>query len=211
MNQMKPMKTKGITLTTLALLPVTLFTCVSCSSTPKPPPPVGSSEVSFTKGVPGGVIVQTFQTTATVTAIDQTKRMATLLEPEGKKFIVKVGPEAVNFDRVGVGDQVHATVVQKIVASLDQGDTTAVAGAATAVARAPKGDQPAGLVAESTQLTARIMAIDSEKRTVTLRFEDGNIQPIPIRRDVDLSRFKVGEQALFRVTEIIAIRVEKTQ
>ena len=47
--------------------------------------------ISYTKGVPGGVIVQTFKATAIVTAIDQAKRQAKLLGPDGNKFTVEVG------------------------------------------------------------------------------------------------------------------------
>ena len=60
-------------------------------------------------------------------------------------------------------------------------------------------------------MTAKVIAIDLEKRTATLRFEDGNTETFPVRADVDLSRHKVGEQVVFRVTEMIAIWVEKPQ
>ena len=165
----------------------------------------------YTKGVPGGVVVQTVKMAATVTAIDQAKRKATLLASDGKKFTVTVRPEAVNFDQVRVGDRVNATVTEKVVVSL--GDTAASSreGTASVVARAPKGDQPGGLVAETTQVTAKVIAIDSQKRTATLEFEDGITQTFPVRADVDLSRHKVGEQLVFRLTEMIAIWVEKPQ
>ena len=205
------MKTKTISMTTLALLPVALFTITSCSSTSTPPPPVGSAVRIYTKGVPGGVIVQTVKVTATVTAIDQAKRTATLLASDGKKFTVKVGPEAVNFDQVRVGDLVTATLTEKVVVSLDDKASPSGEGAAAVVARAPKGDQPGGLAAETIQVTAKVAAIDLEKRTATLRFEDGSTETFPVRADVDLSRHKVGEQLVFRVTEMIAIRVDKPQ
>ena len=194
----------------LALLSVAMLTLISCSSTSKPPPAVGSARMDYTKGVPGGTIVQTFKTTATVTAIDQAKRTATLLGSDGKKFMVEVGPAAVNFDQVRVGDQVNATVTQKIVARLDQENTAAADGAAAGVALAPKGDQPGGLVAGTTQVTGKISAIDASKRTATLRFEDGATETLPIRNDVDLTRLKVGQQVVFRITEMIAIWVEKS-
>ena len=205
------MKTKTLNITTLALLPAALFTLTSCSSTSTPPPPVGSAVRIYTKGVPGGVVVQTVKMAATVTAIDQAKRKATLLASDGKKFTVTAGPEAVNFDQVRVGDRVNATVTEKVVVSL--GDTAASSreGTASVVARAPKGDQPGGLVAETTQVTAKVIAIDSQKRTATLEFEDGITQTFPVRADVDLSRHKVGEQLVFRLTEMIAIWVEKPQ
>ena len=77
------------------------------------------------------------------------------------------------------------------------------------MALAPKGAKPGGLVAQTTQITARVEAIDRTERTATLRFEDGSTKTFPVRDDIDLSRRKVGEQVVFRVTEMIAIRVEK--
>ena len=195
-------------MTRWALLPTAVLNLVSCSSTSTLPPDVGSARIDYAKGVPGGVIVQTFKATATVTAIDQARRTATLLGSDGKKFIVNVGPAAVNFDQVRVGDQVTATVVQKIVAALANAGAPA-GDAAAAVALAPKGDQPGGLVSETTQITAKVIAIDSLRRTATLRFEDGTTQTLSIREDVDLSHRKVGEQVVFRITEMVAIRMEK--
>jgi hypothetical protein len=197
--------------TSLALLSAATLILTACSSTTTPPPAVGSARMDYTKGVPGGTIVQTFKTTARVTAIDQAKRTATLRGSDGKIFVVQVGPAAVNFDQVRVGDLVNATVTQKIVAHLDQANTSAGEGAAAAVALAGKGEQPGGVVAETTQVTARIVAIDASKRTATLRFEDGNNQTLPIRDDVDPSQLKLGAQAVFRVIEMIAITIEKPQ
>ena len=187
------MKPNARNLTRLALLPAAWLILTSCSSTPPPPPVVGSSRIDYIKGVPGGVIVQTFKTTATVTAMDPAKRTAMLQGADGKKFTVTVGPEAINFDQVRVGDRVTATVVQKVVAAVDKATATTGDGAAAGAALASKGDQPGGLVAETMQVTAKIMAIDAVNRTATLRFEDGSTQTLPIRDDVDLSRLKVGE------------------
>jgi hypothetical protein len=65
-------------------------------------------------------MVQAFKTSATVTAIAQAKRQATRLGPDGKKFSVKAGSEAVNSDQIRVGDQVNTTVEEKPVAYLDK-------------------------------------------------------------------------------------------
>ena len=195
---------------TLALLPVALFTLTSCSSTSEPPPPVGTASVSYTKGVPGGVIVQTAKMTATVTAINHAKRTATLLAPDGKNFAVKVGREAVNFDQLGVGDRINAVVTQRMVVSVEQGGTASADGTAAAAALAPKGAQPGGEAAVTTQVTAKVIAIDVEKHTATLEFDNGNIETV-VRDDVDLSRQKVGEQVVYRITQMTAIWVEKPQ
>ena len=123
----------------------------SCSSTPKPPPAEGSARITYTKGVPGGVIVQTVKLTATVAAIDQAKRTATLLKSDGKKVTVEVGPEAVNFDQIRVGDQVAVTVTEKIDARLDEsGAPSWGEGTAVVAGRAAQGEQPGGVVAGIT-------------------------------------------------------------
>jgi hypothetical protein len=203
---MKLMTAKALQMTTAAMLPAALLIFTSCSSTS---PEVGSSRIIYSKGVPGGTILQTIKTTATVTAIDQAKRTATLSGSDGKKFTVKVGAAAVNFDRVRVGDQVNATVEQKLVAYLDKEGATSGEGSAAVVALAGKGDQPGGLVAETIQKTGKVIAIDSEKRTTTLQFADGYTETLPVRADIDLGKHKVGEQIVFRVTDMIAIWVEK--
>jgi len=77
------------------------------------------------------------------------------------------------------------------------------------VVLAPRGAKPGGLVAEAVQVTGTITAIDPGKRTATLRFEDGTTRTLPVRRDVNLSQRKVGEKVTFRVTEMLAITVQK--
>jgi hypothetical protein len=193
---MKLMKPRILNLTPLALLPAALLILTSCSSTSSTAPAAGTARVTYTKGVAGGVVAQTFKMTATVTAIDPAKRQATLLDSSGKTFIVKVGPEVAYFDQVHVGDQVNATVTETVVAHLDTQGANASEGAGK-------------VVAENTQVTAKVMAIDSAKHAATFQFEDGTTQTLPIRDDVDLSRHKVGEQVVFHVTEIIATHLKK--
>ena len=168
----------------------TLVALTSCSSTSTPPPPAGSANITYTKGVPGGKLVQTVKVTATVTAIDQAERKATLQKADGKQFTVEVAPGAVNLDQIRVGDRINATVTQKVDISLDNNEPPS---------------------AKGVRMTAKVIAIDAGNRTVTLRFEDGSTETQPVRDDVNLSRHKVGEQVVFRVTEMTAIWVEKAQ
>ena len=186
-----------------------LLTLTSCASVSTPPPPETSTATAYQEGVPGGVIVNTVTVSAQVTAIDRVNRKATLLGPDGKPFTVKVGPEAVNFDQVSVGDRVTLTVTEELVVHLNEGGDSLSDGSAALVALAPKGAQPGGVIAETTRITGTVTAIDPKQRTATLRFEDGSIKTFPVRSDVDLTQRKVGEQVVFRITEMIAIRVER--
>jgi len=193
----------------LALLCASLCVLTACTTTTPPPPGTQSGTAAVSEGVPGGVFVNTKEISAKVTAIDSANRKVTLLWPDGGKDTVKVGPEAVNFDQIKKGDMVDVIVTEELVVYLDGEGASAPDGAAAMVALAPKGEQPAGLVAETVQVTATVTAINPTKRTATLRFEDGTTKTFPVRDDIDLSLRKVGEKVVFLHTEMIAISVEK--
>jgi hypothetical protein len=169
----------------------------------------GSSGTSFTPGVPGKVSIQTFEIQATVAAIDKASRKITLVSPDGFKKIVKAGPEVVNFDQIRLGDQLRVTTTEQLVVQMAKPGESGMDSATTVVALAPKGAKPGGVMADATRVTATVTAIDAKKRTATLRFEDGTSQTYPVRSDIDLSQQKVGEKVVFRVTEMIAISVNK--
>ena len=188
-----------------------------------------SRSVILEEGVAGGIVVDTFEMSARVVAIDYTAREVTLEGADGQQRTITVGPEAVNFDQVEVGDVVKAVVTEELVvgilpehAAAPQGgavkslgyvDTDDVEplpdGTAGIVALAAKGAQPGGMIARTTQVTATVVAIDAQNRTATLRTDDGKSKTIPVRDDIDLSKHKIGERVVFRATEMIAVSVEK--
>lgn len=208
----------AIWVSSTVLLFAVLFAITACTTASSPPTTAensskvsaeGSSSAAFKEGVPGGVIVDTVNVSAKVTAIDTANRKATLQGPDGKEFTVKVGPEAVNFDQIRVGDMVNVTLTEELLIFIDKEGAPSPDGSAAMVALAPKGAQPGGVVAEITQVTGTVTAIDPTGRTVTLQFEDGSTKTFPVRDDIDLSEHKVGAKVVFQLTEMIAITVEK--
>jgi hypothetical protein len=171
--------------------------------------PRAEGAVSYVAGVPGGVVVQTIQVSAKVAAIDPSKRKVTLVSSDGIKKTVKAGPEVINFDQIRVGDRVKVTVAEELVVQMAQPGESMDNQDAAGVALAPKGAKPGGLIAETSQITATVKEIDLPNRTATLEFEDGSTKTIPVRSDVDLNQRKVGERVTFRVTEMVALTVEK--
>ena len=194
---------------TLALIFAVLFTLAACATTTPPPPAQVNTATVVQEGVPGGVIVNSIEVTAKVTAIDTKNRKVTLLLPEGDKETVRVPLEAVNFDQISVGDLVKATLTEEVVVYLDEEGASVPDAYAAGVALAPKGAQPGGVVAEAVKVTATVTAIDQVNRTATVRFNDGIVKTLPVRDDIDLSQRKVGEKVVFLVTEAVALSVEK--
>ena len=133
----------------------------------------------------------------------------TLVSADGIKKTIKAGPEAINFDQIHVGDRVMVTAAEELVVQMAQpGESTDSKGAAL-VALAPKGAKPGGVVAETTLVTATLKEIDQSNHTATLEFEDGSTRTFPVRSDVDLKQRKIGEKVTFRVTEMVAITIQK--
>ena len=194
---------------TWALLIAILFTLTACATATPPPPAQVNTTTSVQEGVPGGVIVNSVEVTAKVTAIDTKNRKATLLLPDGEKETITVPPEAVNFDQVRVGDIVKATLTEEVVVYLDEEGASVPDAYAAGVKLAPEGAQPGGVVAEAVKVSATITAIDQDNRTATVRFEDGSIETLPVRDDIDLSKRKVGEKVVFIVTQMVALSIEK--
>jgi hypothetical protein len=190
----------------LALLPAALLAFTSCSSSPKLEP---TTAAAYQQGVPGGVYVETYKNTATVTAIDAATRHVTLVTPDGRKETFKAGPEVINFDQIHVGDQVKATLTQQLVVYMAKDNPPAGEGQAALVALAPKGAKPGGLVANTVQVIAKVTAIDLKHHKATLQFPDGTKHTVAVRQDVDLTKRQVGEEVVVRCTEAVALSVEK--
>lgn len=216
-----------------ALLGAAFLVFSGCATTESQPPQLPqdkeSSAAIFKEGVAGGVFVETMELNANVTAVDYENRVVTLLASDGEEFTVPVGPEAVNFDQIEVGDVVKTTLTEELVigilpehAAVPDGramkglgyiETDEVEplpdGTTGIVALAARGSRPGGIIASTTQVTATVLAINEENRTATLRTDDGGIEIFPVRDDIDLSQHKIGERVVFQTTEMIAISVEK--
>jgi hypothetical protein len=191
------------------LLAATALTLISCSSTTYKAIDENTPGATFEKGVPGGTLVETHKVTATVSEIDAPSRKVTLVEKNGQKTTVKCGPEVINFDQIRVGDVVKATVTAELTVAMADAATTPGDSGATVVALSPKGARPGVLTAETQRYTATITAINLKRRQATLRFPDGTSRTFAVRKDVDLTQRKVGEEVVFRVTVAMALSVEK--
>jgi hypothetical protein len=166
-----------------------------------------------TAGQPAGpmgraIIVDTITATATVTAVDHAKRTVTLQNPDGTTSIYKVGKDVVNFDQIKVGDRVRATLVESLAIAIRKPGEPPSAGETQTVALAPKGAKPGGIVVNTAELTAKVQALDTSKRTVTLMGPAGNKRTLKVGPDVDLSKLQVGDDVVVRFTEALALLVE---
>jgi hypothetical protein len=200
------MKTRIQVLSAIAVLPVSILAFTSCSREPK-----GETTVvtAAQPGVPGGVVVETYKITATVTAIDKANRHVTLVTKDGAKQTVTAGPEVANFDQIHLGDQLTAMVAEQLVVFVRNPGGASGDGAAAAVALAPLGAKPGAVMVNTEEITAKVKSLDIEHQKATLEFPDGTTKTFKVRKDVDLTKQAVGAEVVMRATEAFAIALEK--
>ena len=197
----------------VALLPAAAIALTSCSSTESKIEPAANVTESRTAvyepGVPGGVMVEKFRESATVTAIDPATRKVTLVKTDGTNVTFVAGPEVANFAQIQVGDQVKATWTDKVLIFVPKPGEASTGGTVSAVALAPLGEKPGAVLADTVEFTAKVTAVSLWHHTATLQLPDGSSKTVKVRPDVVLTKETVGTEVVIRITEAHAISFEK--
>jgi len=147
--------------------------------------------------------------TAEVLAIDKDDRVVTLRDPEGNVVDIEVSEEARNFDQVKVGDQVTIKYFESVAIYLGEAGTQPDAEAAVVASRAEEGDKPGGFAVATVDMSAAIVGIDRNNRTLTLKLPDGDVVTTDVDPAVEIFHtLRVGDTIHARLTKAFAISVE---
>ena len=191
----------------LILLGAALLGATSLPALAQNPPAPNAAVVAAS--APGqAVLASEVTVSATVTAIDKATRQVTLKGPKGKLNTVTAGPDVRNFDQVKVGDVVTVRYLEALTLTLMKGGKELRSSSETpAAARAAAGERPAGVVANQTEVTANVIAVDAKTQTVTLRGPKRTVEmKVPDAGQFKL--IKVGDQIHAVYTEAVALSVE---
>lgn len=196
------MKTKPLKLAVLAMLPPAMLALSSCTNYG------GNEQTTVIAGSNGAAVVDTYTNSATVTGINLSSRTLSLKLENGTRTTVKCGKDVVNFGQIKVNDVVKVTLIDELAVYMGTGKAPE-ASATGAVALSPVGAKPGGLVAETVKITARVTAVNTATRKVSLKLPDGTTKSIKVGNGVNLAAVKVGDDVTVRHTEAMAIVVEK--
>ena len=158
---------------------------------------------------PGVDEVEVFTITAVVDRVDLEKRKVTLTLDDGKTKTYRVDKAAQNLDQVQPGDHVKITVTEELMLAVNKSGESPVAVSAGEVSVAPRGSLPRTVSVETSAMSGKILAIDSEKRKVTLEDPDGKKKTVKVKTNIDLSRLAVGDSIDAVLTESVAVAVTK--
>jgi hypothetical protein len=160
-------------------------------------------------GAAGEIEVGAITAISKVTAVDAAKRSVTLTNPDGVTNTYKLGKNVRNFAQIKVGDDVKATLLESVAVTVSRSSAPPDAGARSLVAVAPKGAMPGVIMAKTRQITAKIVSVDTQARTVTVEGPGGGMPTIKVGPNVKLDELQKGDDVTLRVTDALAIRVEK--
>ena len=184
----------------------------ACSSSPTLEGPLSSTTQHSTiqlHGVPGSVRTQVKTTTAVVSAINYQTRQVTLKDAQGHRQTLQANPNVQHFERVKVGDRVHAEVAEETAVYLRSRGVAADDGIIQRLLQQARSDQPGLALHSSEQVTAQVTAVDLSQHSATLRYPDGSSRIVLVRPDVALDEHAVGSQVVIRVSTAMLVRAEK--
>jgi len=164
----------------------------------------GESAVS----IPGRVVTSTARREAIVESINKETREIRVVDANGKIHKFVVGDMVANFDQIEPRDRIVTEYLESVAVFVAPAGTPAL-GDAGLVEVAPLGEKPGMAMADTYMVAAKVDAIDTATRIVTLRGDDGFQTAIRVADDVDLANVKVGDEVRMRVTEAVAISVVK--
>ena len=119
-----------------------------------------AGQVKMVKAQQGVELNEVSVITAKVVAIDRVDRHVTLRGPEGNDVTVEVDHAARNFDQIEIGDQVKVEYYESVALYLGKHGEKPDATAGHIVARAAKGEKPAGVAVETVDVAATVQEID---------------------------------------------------
>lgn len=159
---------------------------------------------------PGVVVTDVLEIKAALEAIDHKKRTMTLKGIQGKAVTLKADKAVRNFEQLKKGDLVLVDFVESVAISIRSARAPQSPAEARLVSVAPKGAKVGVLLAETFVLSAVVESVDPKARQVTLKEPNGGFRMVPVDKSMkNIERFKKGESVVLRVTEPIAIKVER--
>jgi hypothetical protein len=154
---------------------------------------------------------ETVQMSARVVGIDRTDRVVTLKGSNGNTVEVVCGDEVRNFDQIKLGDQVTTRYVESLYLELKKTRAGVRESVETEVGgRAKLGDRPAGAAVREVVVLADVVAVDPEKRTISLKGPKGNVVVLPVHNPDQFKVVKKGDQVEATYTQAFAVSVEPT-
>jgi hypothetical protein len=191
------------------VLVIAMILCVGVGAASAGGPPPAADKYA---GKPGVVVTDVLEMRAVVESIDSAKRIVRLKNPQGRSFSFKADKVVKNFQNLKRGDRVRVDCIESIAVLVRRADAPPNALEPRLVSVAPKGAKPAVLLVETIQMPAKVEAVDLKAHTLAILDPDGGRKTVTVDRSFKrLGEVRKGDDVVLRLTEALAIRIEKTK
>ena len=149
--------------------------------------------------------------TATIQAIDQTKRTVTLRNEKGEEDTYSVSPAIARFNELKVGQKVRMTYYESMVFQLlKPGQAPNPASYESALNRA-KSALPAGTVATQEKMTVTVNSVDLAVPSITVTTMNGRVITRKVDDKKNLEGVKAGDKIEITYTQAFVTAVEEAK
>ncbi|TVR63003.1 MAG: hypothetical protein EA420_08275 [Candidatus Competibacteraceae bacterium] len=148
--------------------------------------------------------------TVRVHAVNLGKRQLTVQNQEGEIFTVDVPPEVRRLAEIKAGDLIVTEYRQALAVGLHKTDSSTgirVRRESVSVERAGMDQPPGGVMRETVEILANVVAIDKARREVTIRGAEHTVV-LTVPEDIDLGEIAVGDEVLALYVQELAINLE---
>jgi hypothetical protein len=115
-----------------------------------------------------------------------------------------------NLDQVKVGDHLKISYTEETIIVVGESNGAASQAEAGEVGVAPKGANPGIVMVDTSALSAKVLAVDPQKRRVTLEEPDGKKKTVKLGKKVtNLDQLKVGDSIDMVMTESLIVDIVK--
>jgi len=149
--------------------------------------------------------------TATIQAIDSTKRMITLRDEKGQEDTYVVGPEITRFNELKVGDTVRMTYNESVVLQVRKPDERKPPAEATSkeALNKTKGALPGVTMTSEEKMTVTVITIDPAVPSVTVTTPDGRTVTRKVEDKKNIAGIKVGDQVDITYSRALITSIER--
>lgn len=152
----------------------------------------GVGEEAVFQTADGVAIVDTFTAIATIASVDATSHKVTLIDADGKSSSYKAA-SGVDLSQFRIGEQVGVRVMDETLLEIKRGVAPASDSVATSFAAAADATGDTAMFeGETVEVSAKISAVDTKARTVTLQLADGTTKTFKAHGSVNLDQAAVG-------------------
>ena len=146
--------------------------------------------------------------TARVQAISRKNRILTLKMPEDKLAKVHCAPGVVNFDMIGVGDNITADFDSEVEVYIAAASGKPLWDEVQEIKKAPKGTRPGSAVLRPYEYSGTVQGVDASTRQILMKAMDGKTLKVTAGPMVKrINEIKIGDRLVARFVEATRITV----